>query len=142
MRKWLISSIVAVIVLMLSLPFVCIAADNTSKDTFPVFPIYYASVSHVLKHDDGCFKQLISSDQMNNISEFWWGYIMRECFQYMKSQIDVFTNASNTQKDITDAMEKVKQQCAMAVIYDNWDRINLTIVKNPATECIKKKVKP
>jgi hypothetical protein len=141
MRNRRIFSILAAIVLMLSVTSLCVAEDNKDIGT-PEFLVYYAAVSHVLKHDQGCFDELMSSEHINNIASFWWGYIMKECFSYMSGEFNIISNTLKSQKDIKIESEKIRKQCAMAVIYDNWDRINFTIVKDPAKECIKKKVKP
>ncbi len=67
---------------------------------------------------------------------------MKECFSYMNSEFNIISNTFKSRDDIKIETDKVRRQCAMAVIYDNWDRINLTIVKDPIKECIKKTVKP
>lgn len=141
MRNRLISSILAAIILMLSVASLCVAEDDSNNGT-PAFLVYYAAVSHVLKHDQGCFDQLMSSEHIDNISNFWWGYIMKECFSYMNSEFNIISNTFKSRDDIKIETDKVRRQCAMAVIYDNWDRINLTIVKDPIKECNKKTVKP
>jgi hypothetical protein len=141
MRNRLMFSILAAIILMLSLTSLCVAEDKSNIGT-PEFLVYYAAVSHILKHDQGCFDQLMSNEHINNISSFWWGYIMKECFSYMTGEFNIISNTLKSQDDIKIEMDRVRRQCAMAVIFDNWDRINLTIVKDPTKECIKKKVQP
>ena len=122
------------------------AEDKKDKPTIPAFPVYYAMVSHVLKHDEGCFDQLMASPQMENISEFWWGYISKECDGYLSNQIEKLVKQSDSTKsqskrneEIGHRVDGLKQQCAMSVIFDNWERINASIVRNPQQECVAKK---
>ena len=121
-------------------------ADDNKGDKAPLFLAYYGMVSHVLKHDQGCFNELMDNPQMENVSNFWWGYILKECDSNMANQIDrLARQSSNSPKtessdsELRTRVENLREQCATSVIFDNWDRINMTIMANPVEECRGKK---
>jgi hypothetical protein len=111
------------------------------KPGIPPFVIYYSVVEHVLKHDQGCSQQLLDSSQRKNISDFWYGYAVIKCNDYFKEQAGRISkqytekNGTLMKKQADDEMERIREQCITSVIFDNWERINSTIVKNPSTQC-------
>lgn len=99
------------------------------------FAIYYAAVSHTVKHDAGCLDQLLASPQAENIAEFWWGYFLVKCNDYFVSHAPRIAK----QEGYLEQSRNMQARCFRSAIYDNWERINATIVKNPQKECIEKK---
>ena len=134
--------------ILLAVIFLIVAtADADQKEdepTIPAFALYYVMVSSTLKHDEGCFDQLLKNPQRTSIADFWWGYILKECDSYMSSRIERLAKSmhSKTDENLDKEVNEMKKQCAMAVILDNWDRINNTIVKDPTKDCISKEKIP
>ena len=100
----------------------------------PEFAVYYASVQEHLKHNEGCFEQLMDNSRVEQIVEFWWNYISKDCNDYFTKRIPVIAKG----KDWYEQSRKMKAGCFTAVIFDNWDRINASIVRNPTKECVPK----
>jgi hypothetical protein len=104
------------------------------------FWLEYGIVETALMHDRGCGMELLKSPQRDYISNFWWNYIKDKCMQNWKDIVnEVYAGVDMSdlkQKNAADkiAMDK-SSQCAQSVIYNNWDRINKTIVNNPETDC-------
>ncbi len=121
------------------------ADDEGEGPTIPAFSLYYLMVSNGLKHGESCLDQLASNLKANIIIDFWWGYIRKDCDSYLFQNIDKLMERAQV-AGVTGPSDKIKSeilelktQCAMAVIFDNWERINGSIAKNPEKECVGKK---
>jgi hypothetical protein len=124
MRAWPLLLVVGLFSLSAS------ADQEPTPLKLPHFPYYYGVVSHVLKHDKGCYDQLMASEQRDDLSEFWWGYILRLCDPYVRPQMDFFVKRHLTKEKMDQEVRDLTKQCAMGIIFDNWDRINATIVED------------
>jgi hypothetical protein len=112
-------------------------ADSASKGRALVFTIHYAVVSNTLKFGDGCFDKLVDNVQ---VGDFWYKYAMNACSANTDRALDkeLKSNPNPTQKETEEIANRLVANCLKPFIFDNWDKINSTIAKNPAKDCVKK----
>ena len=111
--------------------------DASSKSRSLVFTLHYAVVSNKLKYGEGCFDKLIDNVW---VGDFWYRYAIRTCTADTEKALERELKVKNnpTQKEIEDLSNKLVGDCLQPFIFDNWDKINLTITKNPSKDCVKK----
>ena len=104
----------------------------------PNFILYYGNVSHVVMHGEGCFDELLEHDKREQLVQFWWGYVLKECHDYISSSVEAVSKAGLSTSDSgqgKEYMQTIIEGCGKSVIYDNWEEINKSITKDPKKTC-------
>src|ERR1700687_498334 len=63
-------------------------AEKKIRRTSPYSPSITLRCRMFSNTIEGCFDKLMDSPQMNNIAEFWWGYILKECDNYVSRRMN------------------------------------------------------
>ncbi|NQS89686.1 hypothetical protein HQ584_07865 [Patescibacteria group bacterium] len=121
--------------------------ESAEERTMPRFFLDYGVVDHSLKNDEGYSMELLELYEKNPnsavfIADFWHQKALRECEESIRSNSRLYSNnitldmTKEERDEVMKPAEEAAIKCLYGYYYDNWNKINESIINKLKAENI------